>query len=227
MCAMDRDHCPPASQSGSNVNYFHIFDSTATPVCVRSAHGNFVYSNLKFDEYIKGNEFSCEKWFGKLPIELQYNFVSSELSAFTDDNVAVTLKFFKDSTYEWHVLFEPYVFNGGMFVIWRFFKELIPIELTLNHDVKIFPFTKNAINPCLILEPGYMQVFSLYFSGFSHDFISSVLMVSTTTSKNRISKIYNKFGIYNRDSMLLYLHANKMYGRINEYALTLINKIVT
>lgn len=226
MSATDRNHSQSSSQSESKLGHFKSFDFIQSPVCIRDAHGNFVYFNDKFKESIKGTQFSCERWFSLLPVELQYGFVSNELTAFNDRNIAATIEVIIEMHYHWYVLFESFTLNSQMYVVWRFFNKIMSSKVSANDGLKKIALGKNAIDPMAVLEPGYLQVFCLYFSGFSHEFISTVLGITTTTSKKRVSKIYSRFGVFNRDDMIVYMHSNQLYVRVNQFAIELIKNNV-
>jgi len=200
-----------------------LLSSLEYPLCLRSLNGDFVYSNMKFSECIKGFEYSISEWFERLPVETRCQMLSCELDALSSPNLATFMNLNVERIYQFSVLFNNVVVNKTMYISWSFFDKLIFKENNsyFRLGTKIKSLDKR--NPAVILEPAYYKVFCLYFSGFTHDFISSLLKINVGTSKNRVSKAYSLIGIIGRDEMVLYLKTNSYFESVLDYAFHLIS----
>ncbi|EAX1823558.1 hypothetical protein [Pseudocitrobacter faecalis] len=223
MSARDLMRYSDLSQSPQIHSCFEIFSQMEVPVCIRNSHGEFVFSNSLFSEYIKGSEYEASFWFGKLPFELQCAILNKELDAQANPQMTVIKSVIIDDTFHWYILFQVIKSESESFIVWSFVKDLVfsggSLRSIENTKLKI----KDSLNPALVLEPGVYKTFCLYFSGFSHEFIAKLLGVGVGTSKNRISKSYSLMGIYGRDSMIIYLQSNSYLHGIQMYAFELIN----
>lgn len=219
-----RSACPSQSDSQSKLDFdiFSIFSHYETPVCIRDSKGFFVYSNEMFSEYIKGYEYDSAFWFDRLPVDLKCNLLMSELDALSDSKSVVLNNLIIDTSFHWYVFFQRISIHNVNFIVWVFIKDVF-----FNDQVMCKRITKDFIvkgvgNPALILEPGVYQNFCLYFSGFSHEFISNLLGVTLGTSKKRVSKAYALLGTSGRDEMILYLKVNSFLHGVQNYAFELI-----
>lgn len=223
MSARDPILSSSARQSELATDSYLFLSNLEYPLCLRSLDGEFLYSNPKFAECIKGYEYSIEDWFNRLPFETRCELLSCELNAFASSNVATYMHLEIDNSYLYSVLFYKIAVNGCECAAWSFFDKV------LFNEGAFYPGLKKRINgtgfrnPALILEPSCYKVFCLYFSGLTHEFISSLLRINIGTSKNRISKAYTLLGISGRDEMILYLKSNSYLQSVMGYAFYLIS----
>lgn len=149
--------------------------------------------------------------------------LASEVEALANADVAMIKSVIIEGSFYWCVLFQVIHINSEIFIAWSFLKDVVFSSL----NSKCISYAAGDVNylknPALVLEPGVYQSFCLFFSGFSHEFISKLLCVTSGTSKNRISKSYSIMGVDNKDDMLLYLKANSFLPSVHRYAFELIS----
>ena len=223
MSARDLMRSSDSSQSQQEATRFKIFDNSEIPICIRNSSGVFVYSNHNFSNVIKGCEYDSAYWFEKLPLEIKCLLLASEVEALANADVAMIKSVIIEGSFYWCVLFQVIHINSEIFIAWSFLKDVVFSSL----NSKCISYAAGDVNylknPALVLEPGVYQSFCLFFSGFSHEFISKLLCVTSGTSKNRISKSYSIMGVDNKDDMLLYLTANSFLLSVHRYAFELIS----
>lgn len=223
MSARDLMRSSDSSQSQQEATRFKIFDNSEVPICIRNSSGVFVYSNHNFSNVIKGCEYDSAYWFEKLPLEIKCLLLASEVEALANADVAMIKSVIIEGSFYWCVLFQVIHINSEIFIAWSFLKDVVFSSL----NSKCISYAAGDVNylknPALVLEPGVYQSFCLFFSGFSHEFISKLLCVTSGTSKNRISKSYSIMGVDNKDDMLLYLKANSFLPSVHRYAFELIS----
>lgn len=223
MSARDSMRSSDSSQSQQEATRFKIFDNSEVPICIRNSSGVFVYSNHNFSNVIKGCEYDSAYWFEKLPLEIKCLLLASEVEALANADVAMIKSVIIEGSFYWCVLFQVIHINSEIFIAWSFLKDVVFSSL----NSKCISYAAGDVNylknPALVLEPGVYQSFCLFFSGFSHEFISKLLCVTSGTSKNRISKSYSIMGVDNKDDMLLYLKANSFLPSVHRYAFELIS----
>ena len=223
MSARDLMRSSDSSQSQQEATRFKIFDNSEVPICIRNSSGVFVYSNHNFSNVIKGCEYDSAYWFEKLPLEIKCLLLASEVEALANADVAMIKSVIIEGAFYWCVLFQVIHINSEIFIAWSFLKDVVFSSL----NSKCISYAAGDVNylknPALVLEPGVYQSFCLFFSGFSHEFISKLLCVTSGTSKNRISKSYSIMGVDNKDDMLLYLKANSFLPSVHRYAFELIS----
>ena len=223
MSARDLMRSSDSSQSQQEATRFKIFDNSEVPICIRNSSGVFVYSNHNFSNVIKGCEYDSAYWFEKLPLEIKCLLLESEVEALANADVAMIKSVIIEGSFYWCVLFQVIHINSEIFIAWSFLKDVVFSSLNSKYISYVAGDVNYLKNPALVLEPGVYQSFCLFFSGFSHEFISKLLCVTSGTSKNRISKSYSIMGVDNKDDMLLYLKANSFLPSVHRYAFELIS----
>lgn len=223
MSARDPILSSSARQSELTTDSYVFLSNLEYPLCLRNLDGEFVYTNSKFVEYIKGYEYSITEWFNRLPVETRCELLSCELGALASPNIGTFMNLDIEKSYQYCVLFYKIVIDGTEYATWSFFDKLLFKENGFYFGLKRKIKSLDSRNPAIVLEPPYYKVFCLYFSGFSHEFISSLLKVNVGTSKNRISKAYSIFGISGRDEMILYLKSNSYLHSVIDHAFYLIS----
>ena len=223
MSARDLMRSSDSSQSQQEATRFKIFDNSEIPICIRNSSGVFVYSNHNFSNVIKGCEYDSAYWFEKLPLEIKCLLLASEVEALANADVAMIKSVIIEGSFYWCVLFQVIYINSEIFIAWSFLKDVVFSSLNSKYISYVAGDVNYLKNPALVLEPGVYQSFCLFFSGFSHEFISKLLCVTSGTSKNRISKSYSIMGVDNKDDMLLYLKANSFLPSVHRYAFELIS----
>ena len=222
MSARDLMRSSDSSQSQQEATRFRIFDNSEIPICIRNSSGVFVYSNHNFSNVIKGCEYDSAYWFEKLPLEIKCLLLESEVEALANADVAMIKSVIIEGSFYWCVLFQVIYINSEIFIAWSFLKDVVFSSLNSKYISYVAGDVNYLKNPALVLEPGVYQSFCLFFSGFSHEFISKLLCVTSGTSKNRISKSYSIMGVDNKDDMILYLKANSFLPSVHRYAFELI-----
>ena len=223
MSARDLMRSSDSSQSQQEATRFKIFDNSEIPICIRNSSGVFVYSNHNFSNVIKGCEYDSAYWFEKLPLEIKCLLLESEVEALANADVAMIKSVIIEGSFYWCVLFQVIYINSEIFIAWSFLKDVVFSSLNSKYISYVAGDVNYLKNPALVLEPGVYQSFCLFFSGFSHEFISKLLCVTSGTSKNRISKSYSIMGVDNKDDMILYLKANSFLPSVHRYAFELIS----
>ncbi|RSB26232.1 hypothetical protein [Enterobacter cloacae] len=223
MSARDLMRSSDSSQSQQEATRFKIFDNSEIPICIRNSSGVFVYSNHNFSNVIKGCEYDSAYWFEKLPLEIKCLLLESEVEALANADVAMIKSVIIEGSFYWCVLFQVIYINSEIFIAWSFLKDVVFSSLNSKCISYVAGDVSYLKNPALLLEPGVYQSFCLFFSGFSHEFISRLLCVTSGTSKNRISKSYSIMGVDNKDDMILYLKANSFLPSVHRYAFELIS----
>ena len=223
MSARDLMRSSDSSQSQQEATRFRIFDNSEIPICIRNSSGVFVYSNHNFSNVIKGCEYDSAYWFEKLPLEIKCLLLESEVEALANADVAMIKSVIIEGSFYWCVLFQVIYINSEIFIAWSFLKDVVFSSLNSKYISYVAGDVNYLKNPALVLEPGVYQSFCLFFSGFSHEFISKLLCVTSGTSKNRISKSYSIMGVDNKDDMILYLKANSFLPSVHRYAFELIS----
>lgn len=223
MSARDLMRSSDSSQSQQEATRFKIFDNSEIPICIRNSSGVFVYSNHNFSNVIKGCEYDSAYWFEKLPLEIKCLLLESEVEALANADVAMIKSVIIEGSFYWCVLFQVIYINSEIFIAWSFLKDVVFSSLNSKYISIVAGDVNYLKNPALVLEPGVYQSFCLFFSGFSHEFISKLLCVTSGTSKNRISKSYSIMGVDNKDDMILYLKANSFLPSVHRYAFELIS----
>ncbi|WP_336819720.1 MULTISPECIES: hypothetical protein [unclassified Cedecea] len=223
MSARDLMRSSDSSQSQQEATGFKIFDNSEIPICIRNSSGVFVYSNHNFSNVIKGCEYDSAFWFEKLPLEIKCLLLESEVEALANADVAMIKSVIIEGSFYWCVLFQVIYINSEIFIAWSFLKDVVFSSLNSKCISYVAGDVSYLKNPALVLEPGVYQSFCLFFSGFSHEFISKLLCVTSGTSKNRISKSYSIMGVDNKDDMILYLKANSFLPSVHRYAFELIS----
>ena len=203
MSARDLMRSSDSSQSQQEATRFKIFDNSEIPICIRNSSGVFVYSNHNFSNVIKGCEYDSAYWFEKLPLEIKCLLLESEVEALANADVAMIKSVIIEGSFYWCVLFQVIYINSEIFIAWSFLKDVVFSSLNSKYISYVAGDVNYLKNPALVLEPGVYQSFCLFFSGFSHEFISKLLCVTSGTSKNRISKSYSIMGVDNKDDMIL------------------------
>ncbi|MFK3915110.1 hypothetical protein ACI2JI_24005 [Enterobacter cancerogenus] len=223
MSARDLMRSSDSSQSQQEATRFKIFDNSEVPICIRNSSGVFVYSNHNFSNVIKGCEYDSAYWFEKLPLELKCALLEKEVDALANPDMAIIKSFVIEDYFYWCVLFQVVCIDSESYILWHFIRDVVFSQANgrdLNHIVNdVFEIK----NPALVLEPGVYQSFCLFFSGFTHDFISRLLSVTSGASKKRISKAYSIMEIDSKDDMILYLKTHSFLPSIHRYAFELIN----
>ncbi|MEZ2578090.1 hypothetical protein [Buttiauxella ferragutiae] len=226
MSARDPIRSACHSQSDPEDNPFHFFSLLShfkSPVCVRNSHGDFIYFNDEFSECIKGYEYNSKHWFSHLSIEQQLEFSSAELTSFMSSEAVVVLNFLIKTEYYWVVSFSSLHIGSEIYSVWNFYKRIDYKNETRVNSLSGFFSIKEKVDMSCIFKPGHWQVFCLYVSGFSHEFIGLLLNISPDTSKNRISKIHSSINIRSRDELIIYVISNDLHDQVKAYSLTLIN----
>lgn len=222
MSAHDHMCYSESSQSELAGCNFSIYSQSETPICIRDSNGNFVYSNAMFSECVKGTEYTSEFWFSKLDGDMQYILLARELETLANPLTASVIKVVIDGSYHWHVLFQVSRINGTDFIIWSFLNNVIVYKETMTASGIRLPSVLNVVHPALSLESQDYEAFCLFFSGLSHKCISKYLGITPATSRNRIARAYERIGLSDRDSMILYLNVNSFLPSIHAYASSLI-----
>lgn len=224
MSARDPIRSSSARQSNLMRDHYLFLSAIDYPLCLRSAEGDFLYSNAKFTEDVKGYEYNEKAWFEKLPIHVQLELLKCELELLANSDCVVLSKVFIDHSFECSVLFLKTILEGRVFASWLFIKGVIYTDSMILPESKKRFRGKELVNPVLVLEPNVYQTFCLFFSGFSHDFIAGILGVSVNATKKRISKSYQILDIGSKDEMILYLRAGSYFQNIHDTAFRIINE---
>lgn len=222
MSARDPILSSSARQSELATDSYLFLSNLEYPLCLRSLDGEFLYSNPKFAECIKGYEYSIEDWFNRLPVETRCELLSCELDSLISPNIATFMNLDIEQSYKFCVLFYKIMIDSIEYVAWSFFDKLLFIESGFYSGLKRKIKSLESRHPAIVLEPPCYNVFCLYFSGFTHEFTSSLLRINVGTSKNRISKAYSLFGISGRDEMILFLKSNSYLQSVMDHAFNLI-----
>lgn len=223
MSARDPILSSSSRQSELMTDSYVFLSNLEYPICLRNLDGDFVYTNLKFIECIKGYEYSILEWFNRLPVETRCELLSCELDSLISPNVATFMNLYIEQSYQFCVLFNKVMIDGTEYISWSFFDKLLFKENSFFSGLKRKIKTLESRHPALVLEPPCYNVFCLYFSGFTHEFSSSLLGVNVGTSKNRISKAYSLFGISGKDEMILFLESNSYLKSVIDHAFSLIS----
>jgi len=224
MSARDPIRSSVISQSSLTENLFTIFTSTEMPVCIRDGNGNFIFNNSVFTEFIKGFEYSVDVWFKKLPMHIQLELLKCEIDLLSNSGSVVISKAFMEHSFDCYVLLQKITIGDRNFTAWLFLKKVLYSGEVLIPELNKFFRGREIKNPALTLEVNVYQTFCLYFSGFSHEFISGLLGVTRSASKKRISKAYTLLNINGKDEMLLFLRANSFLHDVHKYAFLIIRE---
>lgn len=222
MSARDPIRSSAISQSSLAENLFRIYSSSATPVCIRDGEGSFIYNNFVFTEFIKGFEYSVDIWFDKLPSYIRLELLKCEIDLLSISESIVLSKAFMEHSFDCYVLLQKITIDNHTFTAWHFVKKVLHSgEVSIPELNKVFR-GREVKNPALTMEANVYQTFCLYFTGFSHEFISGLLGVTPSASKKRISKAYTLLNINSKDEMLLFLRANSFLDNVHKYAFLII-----
>jgi len=224
MSARDRilSLCPRQSEMMRD-NYLFL-SSLDYPLCVRNSEGNFLYSNAKFSEDVKGHDYDEATWFSNLPAHIQLELLKCELEVLSSSNCVVLSKVFQDHSFECMVVFQKILHANVFCASWLFIKNVIYSDEINPSDSKNTFKGKPVRNPKLAFEPNVYHTFCLFFTCFSHEFIANILSVSVNATKKRISKCYQTLGIENKDEMILYLKAGGYLLGIHDTAFRIIRE---
>lgn len=158
----------------------------------------------------------------KLDSDLQYTLLARGLDTLANPLTASVIKIVIDGGYHWHVLFQVSRISGTDLIIWSFLKNVIVYKETMTASGIRLPSVLKVVHPALSLESQDYEAFLLFFSGLSYKCISKYLGITPATSRSRIARAYERIGLSDRDSMILYLNVNSFLPSIHAYASSLI-----
>jgi len=207
MCARDRNKTNSSGQSKSNEILYSLINSSSVPTCVRDDSGNFVLYNNAFYELIIPCAFNASEWFSSIPTSYQIKIRMCELQSYADSSATLFINKSPLIDDFDQVTFEKININCTCYIVWRLFNSF-----------EKFPFF-GRFNFLIKFNNRDLCVFSLFFSGFSHDFISKRMNISIRTSKAIIKKVYDSLGLKNKDDVIKIIYLENIFRVVNKNTL--------
>lgn len=199
MCARDPSKTNSSGQSKSNEILYSLINLSSIPACVRDDSGNFVVYNRAFYELISPHALSASQWFSLISTDYQAKIRMSELRSCADNSATLFINNSPVIDGCDQITFEKIQVGYSGYIVWRLFYsyERLP-------NFGRFSFLLNV-------DSRDVYVFSLFFSGFSHDFISKSMNISIRTSKAIIKKVYDLLDLKNKDDVIRVIYMENIF----------------
>ena len=212
MCARDRSETNSSGQSKSNEILYSLINSSSVPTCVRDSGGNFVVYNSAFYELISPYALNASEWFSLISTNHQAKICMCEIRSYAGNSATLFINNSPVINGFDQITFEKIDIDCTCYIVWKLFYSYGKLP-----SYGRFSFLLNFNNRDVC-------VFSLFFSGFSHDFISKRMNISIRTSKSIIKKVYDILDLNNKDDVISVIYMEDIFRMVNNNTSILVCK---